>query len=319
MPHWTKGGLQPTRQPKFAVTHPKQAHIQPQILNILAQMKNNARSDYSIEFVDKSLTYISKHANLNEPEQVKTFIANLRTSNGYKRNLSIAYNKYCKYYQIAWNMPLYKTEAKTIKIPTSAKLEMLIASAGRILSIKLSISKETGLRPIELHNLKVKDIDLEQKLIYPTTAKHGSARRLKISNNLQATLQNYINTNKLSLNDKLFKDTAENYGKHYRLMRNNLAKKLNDPTIKNIRLYDFRHYYATNLYDKTRDILYVKQQMGHRRIETTMIYTQLLNLTEDEEYTVKTANNIKEATTLLEAGFTYIQDIDGIKLYRKRK
>jgi integrase len=311
MPHWTKGGLQPTRHPKFP--NP------PQILNILAQMKNNAQSDYSIEFVDKSLTHISQHADLNQPEQVKTFIANKNVSNGYKKNLSIAYNKYCTHYQIAWNMPLYKPEAKTIKIPTSAKLDMIIAKAGRILATKLQTSKETGLRPIELQNLKVKDIDIEQKTIYPTTAKHGSARKLKISNNLTTMIQSHINRYKLNPNDKLFKGTVENYGQHYRNARDNLAKKLNDQSIKNIRLYDFRHYYATDLYNKTRDILYVKQQMGHRRIETTLIYTQLLNITEDEEYTVKTANNVKEATELLEAGFTYITDMDSMKLFRKRR
>jgi len=283
-------------------------------------MKNTGKSDYNIKFVDKALTYIGKHTNLNEPEQVKQFIANLQTTNGYKKNLAIAYNKYCKYYQTKWEMPLYKPEAKTIKIPTKEKIEMLIASAGRILSIKLTISKETGLRPIELHNLKVKDIDIDQKTIYPTTAKHGSARTLKISNNLQTTLQNYINTNKLNQNDKLFKDTAENYGKHYRAMRNKLAEKLHDNTIKNIRLYDFRHYYATTLYAKTRDILYVKQQLGHRKIETTLIYTQLLNLNEDE-WTCKTANDTKDATALIEAGFEYItgEYDDGGKLFRKRK
>jgi len=241
-------------------------------------------------------------------------------SDGYKKSLSIAYNKYCQYYRIAWNMPLYKPEAKAIKIPTTEKLEMLIAYARRTMSIKLSISKETGLRPIELHNLKVKDLDLEQKLIYPTTAKHGSARRLRISNNLCASLQNYVNTNKPNPNDKLFKDTAENYGKYYRQMRNNLAKKLNDPTLKTIRLYDFRHYYATTLYAKTRDILHVKQQMGHKKLETTLIYTQLLNLN-DEEWTCKVATNVKDATDLIEAGFEYVtgEYNDGGKLFRKRK
>ena len=281
-------------------------------------MKNTGKSDYSIKFVDKALTYISQHANLNEPEQVKQFIANKNVSNGYKKNLCIAYNKYCKYYKIEWEMPLYTPEAKTIKIPTKEKIEMLTASAGRILSIKLTISKETGIRPVEICNLKVKDIDIEQKTIYPTTAKHGSARTLKISNNLQTTLQNYINTNKLNPNDKLFKGTAEDYGKHYRLMRNSLAKKLNEPSLKTIRLYDFRHYYATNLYAKTRDILLVMKQMGHKQIKTTLIYTQLLNLNEDE-WTCKTANNIKDATTLIEAGFEYIAEKDGTMLFRKRK
>jgi integrase len=281
-------------------------------------MKNNGKSEYSIRFVDKALTYISKHADLNEPEQVKHFIASLQSSDGYKKNLCLAYNKYCKYHKIQWEMPLYKPQAKRIRIPTKEKLEMLIARAGKTLSIKLSISKETGLRPIELMNLKVKDIDLEQKIIYPTTAKHGSARALKISNNLRTTLQNYIIRNKLDLNDKLFKGNADYYGKHYRVMRNKLAKKLNDPTIKTIRLYDFRHHFATTLYAKTRDILHVMQQLGHKKIETTLIYTQLLNLNEDE-WTCKTANTVEQATQLIENGFEYITEMDGLKLFRKRR
>lgn len=60
---------------------------------------------------------------------------------------------------------------------------MLIANAGHIMAIKLTVSKETGLRPIELCNLKVKDVDLDQKIIYPETAKHGSARALKTPTN----------------------------------------------------------------------------------------------------------------------------------------
>jgi integrase len=73
-------------------------------------------------------------------------------------------------------MPEYKPEAKTIKIPTKEKLEMIIASAGKVMSIKLSISKECGLRPIELCQLQVRDIDLEQKLIHSKTAKNGNPK-----------------------------------------------------------------------------------------------------------------------------------------------
>jgi len=101
-------------------------------------------------------------------------------------------------------------------------------------------------------------------------------------------------------------------------MRNALAEKLHDPTIKNIRLYDFRHYFATTLYSKTRDILLVKQQMGHRRIETTLIYTQLLNLN-DDEWTCKTASTVEQVMQLVEAGFQYVTDLDGLKIFKKRK
>jgi len=282
-------------------------------------MKNNGKADSTIKDVDKALTYLNKHADLTNPEQVKQYIASLTCENGYKHNLCLAYNKYCNYYQIEWKQPIYKRKSKAIRIPTKAQIEMLCASAGKVLSIKLTTSKETGLRPVELCNLKVRDIDIEQRTIYPTTAKYGAPRKLKISNSLQATLENYINTNNLKPNDKLFKGDSDYYGKKYRLHRNQLADKLNKPELRTIRLYDFRHYFASTLYAKTRDILFVKQQLGHRKIETTLIYTQLLNQNDDEEYTCKTATNIKDATTLIENGFEYITEIDGLKLFRKRK
>jgi integrase len=281
-------------------------------------MKNDNRSEYTIKNTSKALDVLSKHTNLNEPEQVKQFIANLNASNGYKRNLSIAYNKYVKFYNLQWNMPHYKPQSKLIKIPTKEKLEMLIAHARKPTSTKLMISMETGLRPVELCNLKVKDVDLEQRIIYPTTAKNGTARALKISNNLQKALQEHIIKHNLNPNDKLFKGDSENYGKYFRNARNSLAKKLQDPTIQTIRLYDFRHYFATMTYHKTRDLLFTKQQMGHSQIKTTLIYTQLLNLN-DDEWTCKVAHNSTEDTQLIEAGFEYVTERDGLKFYRKRK
>jgi hypothetical protein len=72
-------------------------------------------------------------------------------------------------------------------------------------------------------------------------------------------------------------------------------------------------------YHKTKDLLYVKTILGHRDLRTTLRYTQLLEGLPNDEYTCKTATNVKEATQLIENGFEYVQEIDGIRLYRKRK
>ena len=205
-----------------------------------------------------------------------------------------------------------------IRIPTTEQLEMFIARASPHLSLKLTLSKETGLRPKELCDLKTRDLDLEQHLVYPTTAKHGNPRKLKISTSLTTALQKYIHKKKLTPNKKLFKGDSDYYSKRFREMRNHLSDKLCKPELRTIRLYDFRHYFATMLYRRTRDILLVKQQMGHRRIETTLIYTQLID-PQDDEWTCKTATNVKESQQLIEAGFEYVTDQDGLKLYRKRK
>ena len=282
-------------------------------------MKNDGLSECTIRNYDKYLAHIARHADLGKPEQVKQFIANKESSNSYKHNLCLAYDKYCNYYQIQWYKPFYKRVAKTIRIPTEEQLQSLIASTGKIMSVKLTISKETGLRPVELCNLKTRDVDLERKTIYPTTAKYGAPRILKISNSLTAMLTKHINENNLNPNDKLFKGDSDYYGQHYRLVRNKLAKKLNKLSLQTIKLYDFRHYFATMLYAKTKDILYVKQQLGHRKIETTLIYTQLLSLN-DDEWTCKATTNTKQATELIENGFEYVTTTpDELMLFRKRK
>lgn len=71
-------------------------------------------------------------------------------------------------------------------------------------------------------------------------------------------------------------------------------------------------------YNKTKDILHVKQLLGHRNINNTLIYTQLVNF-ESDEYHVRTARTLKEACELAEAGFQYFTTIENAQVFRKRK
>jgi hypothetical protein len=48
-------------------------------------------------------------------------------------------------------------------------------------------------------------------------------------------------------------------------------------------------------------------------------WKQLITFNEEDEYTVKTATNIKEATALIESCFQYVTEMDGTKLFRKSK
>jgi len=80
----------------------------------------------------------------------------------------------------------------------------------------------------------------------------------------------------------------------------------------------FRHWKATMEYHRTKDILYVKELLGHRSIQSTLIYTQLVNF-DEEEFTCKVAKSIDEVKELVEAGFEYVCDYEGYKVFRKRK
>jgi integrase len=172
---------------------------------------------------------------------------------------------------------------------------------------------------VELARFKVKDIDLDHRTVNPTTAKHGNPRTLPMTANLTTKIQEHIIQKNLNPNDQLFRGLdPDHYGKQYRQMRNKLAKKLKDPTIHTIRLYDFRHYFCTKkLYDINNPYT-VMVLMGHKKLETTQKYMHLLNFNEDE-WICAGATTAKEATHLIESGFQYVTTIEGIQLFKKRK
>jgi len=287
-------------------------------LNLLIQLKNDGQAETTIQSHAKRLKRIAKFADINNPETVKQYIANLDCTNTYKMILTKTYAKYCNFNQIQWNPPKYKPDERAIQVPTKEKLEMIIANSGKKMATKLSLSME-GLRPVEVCNLKPKDIDHEQRLITPTTAKHGAARTLKIPQTLNAMLQEHIIRHNIQPNQKLFDITSRTYSKMYRMTRNALAQKLHDPTLTKIRLYDFRHYFATALYKKTNNLLIVMNKLGHKDIKNTMIYTHLTDFAEDD-YITQSTNDRKQAETLLNDGFDYIATApDGYMMFRKRK
>jgi len=72
-------------------------------------------------------------------------------------------------------------------------------------------------------------------------------------------------------------------------------------------------------YHKTKDILHVKQMLGHKSINSTLLYTQLVDF-EGDEYDVKVAQATNEIQELLKVGFEWVgQDRDGLVYMRKRK
>lgn len=106
-------------------------------------------------------------------------------------------------------------------------------------------------------------------------------------------------------------------GRRFRL-RNTVATKLMDSTFRTIRLYDLRHFTATMTYHKTRDLLYTQKMLGHRCLMSTLRYVQLTGFEEDD-YTSAVARALQEARQLIEAGFEYVTEMEGARVFRKRK
>jgi integrase len=278
-------------------------------------MKNKGLSENTIETASHKLNQIARYADLMNTEEVKTYIANTNVCNGTKQKLVDIYEYFAKTHKITWERPNYKYERKIPLIPTTENINKIISASSRKYATIFRILEETGIESRELATTERTDIDAEQGIINVQGCKGHNSRSIKLKPATADMLRAYLHT---YTEEKPFPDSII-MGEQWRKIRNRLATKLNEPQLKTIPLRNLRHHYATMLYDKTKDIVLVMQKLGHKKINTTMFYTQLVTFSEEEEYTVRTASNIKEATDLLEHGFQYVIEIDGTKLCRKRK
>lgn len=303
---------------KSRLVHHTRTPYKSKVFGVIWNLKQNGYAERTLSGYGNRLKHLSKHTDLDNPDSVKRYIANKKGwSNCYKESVVNAYIHYVRFFGLSWKKPVYKRSQRLPNVPTSEQVNMIIAHSGRKYSMIFSILRDTGLRPVELYRLTLRNIDLENGVIYPESAKGGRARALSLKKSTLAMLKDYVTKSNYGLSDTLF-PTTDAISHVFMRVRNRLAQRLHQPELKKFRLYDLRHHFATMLYHRTRDILLVKEKLGHRRIETTLVYTHLVDF-RDEEFVVRCAKSVKEACELIENGFEYVTDLDGVKLFRKRK
>jgi integrase len=258
----------------------------------------------------------NRGANLSDPESVKEVIAKQETwSRGRQWNVCKAYTLYLKMQGLTWAKPRYKPIAKIPFIPLEKEIDELIAGSSIQLATFLQMLKETGARRGEIYQLTWSNIDFVSKTVRITPEKGSNPRLFKMTNRL-ITMLNRIPRNNQRI--WIYK-SAFNLSRGYRKQRKRIASKLVNPRLLKIHFHTFRHWKATTEYAKTKDILYVQKLLGHKNLKSTLLYTQLLVIPQNEEYICKTATTIEEAKELIEAGFTYITEMDDTKIFRKQK
>ena len=282
------------------------------------KLRERGYSEAYLATMMRALLELSEHADLSNADDVLMCIARKKVKDSFKANLVDFYRHYAAFYGIHFAGVRYRRDHRIPRVPLEEKIDMLIAHASKKYALIYTIIKECGLRPVEVASLTLNDVDLEKGVLSIVTAKHGSPRAFKLSEKTLAMFNSYGKSGNFSLNSKLFPSAGvicNTYGR----LRTSLAKKLNDVELHKIRLYDLRHYYATMLYHRTKDILLVKEKLGHRNINNTLVYTHLVSFSENDEFCSATAKTVAEAQKLVEQGFDFVTDVDGVKLFRKRK
>lgn len=139
--------------------------------------------------------------------------------------------------------------------------------------------KETGLRASELCNLKLKDIDLEARIIYIWHGKGNKNRKVGITNDCYKALIEYLKTRINTEAEYFFINRDGN-----KLTRNNLRlrwSRLSKICGFKISNHSFRRSFVTINVNKGKPLVHLQIAAGHSDIKTTRGYC----LTSENEVT----------------------------------
>lgn len=130
-----------------------------------------------------------------------------------------------------------------------------------------------GLRLSELINLRIEDIDSESMKIHIMQAKGKKDRYIMLSVNVLKLLREYYKVYK----PKEFVVEGQNGGKYSpKSVQSVFKTALKKAGIKKkASVHSLRHSFATHLLDDGTDIRYIQELLGHKRLETTQIYTHV--------------------------------------------
>jgi integrase len=181
------------------------------------------------------------------------------------------------------------------------------------MSTFLQMLKETGMRSGEACHLIWSDLDLVNNLVRVIPEKNSDPRNLPISNKLVSMLNALPKDS-----ERVFTYNTDVWIRNFSRQRKKFAHKLKSSRLLQVHFHTLRHWKATMEYHRTKDILHVKQILGHRSLNNTLLYTQFINFPNDD-FAAKVAHTEQEACQLIEAGFEFVYDFGSNKVFRKRK
>lgn len=141
---------------------------------------------------------------------------------------------------------------------------------------------DTGVRVSELVNIKVHDIDVEERII-KVFGKGSKERFVFFTSKTKELLINYLIkrkekaiTDNLLINYKGEKLTERSVQKIIKLVGEKIGLDIHPHLL--------RHTFATDLLNKGADIRMIQELLGHENLDTTQIYTHVSNYRVKEVY-----------------------------------
>lgn len=233
----------------------------------------NASINVGISTVNKFFEY------LNQSQKIITTIDKLEyVEERYKARNILTLQEINSLYETTYQQIHFsKTETKALQTAVSQRDRAM-----------LGIYYGCGLRKSEGTSLNISDILTERKLIFVRKGKGCKERYVPITANNLTYITEYLQNGRNLLLTKTEANTEAFFVNQYGNQSSDqalsdrldkLVKRSNSSSLQSKKptLHTLRHSIATHLLQQGMDIEMIQQFLGHATLETTQLYTHLLN------------------------------------------
>jgi len=292
--------------------------IKSKIFEHLWWLKQEGYSEETIKGRTQILKQLTKeNINLTKPDEFRNYLASKKLQPGRRANIIYAYALFAKWLKIPFTIPRIRIPEKLPWIPAEREIDDLIAASTKYIATFLQLCKDTDGRSGEIWKLSWIDIDFQNNTVRLEPEK-GSRPRISKLTNRTIQLLNQLPRKKDGIFHGQYKN-LRNLRRSFQRQRKRISAKLGNLRLMQIHFHTLRHWKGTNEYRRTKDIIHVMQVLGHRRIQNTLKYIQLAKIGESSDFICKVTKDEKEISALIEAGFEYVCDNEGLKFFRKPK
>ena len=237
-------------------------------------IKNYLHANYEL------LNFLNKEPEQIKEEDVKFFLAEKFSKKSsmsailFLSAIKYAYSNLLKN-DITKNIKRPKREKKIPDVLTKEEVRKLLSSIPTKKSkLMCSLIYACGFRVSELVNLKINDLNFEERSGYVRQGKGKKDRFFNIPSFLQKKLEKQAENQQKLGKDYLFT------GPKGKLTDRNLQKIIKKSAQKamikkNIHPHTLRHSFATHLLDEGVNIRIIQELLGHSNLSTTQIYTHI--------------------------------------------
>lgn len=170
-----------------------------------------------------------------------------------------------------YNLKIKTPKSEERKVFTREEIQLLYNKSSPIQTIILHLCYACGLRRNEAVELKIKDIDLENCLLYIKKGKGKKRRVIPFTKQVQKDIKRFLDErHETQDNQSLLNITAERIYIEFK----NLLKKV-ELYKQGFTLHCLRHTIATQLLEQGMELEKVRDFLGHEYLGTTQIYTRI--------------------------------------------